>query len=410
VSDLEALQRAVERNPDEDVTKRAFADCLTDNGMDKQAAAVLRKLDERPVELTDEQNHVVRALIADTKRVPVQTLGGFAGTGKTTVARTLAERLPKWGVVAFTGKAVDMLRRKGIRGPTTIHQAIYDTQEVNGGLIHTRRAYVTVEGFLIDEASMVAADLLQDLRSYNVPIIAIGDHGQLPPVGDDAGLMKEPMFKLETVHRNAGPIAHFAEHLRHGKRAKDWPNGDGVWIGPKKSIPNRTLMGADQIICAFNKTRVAMNRRVREMLKMQPEHSLFSKGLKDRPEIGDRIICLKNSRKERVFNGQQGIVGMVNHREGRLLFQPDFGGPLDQKYVAYHPDCWNALKPPKHDQGSSRDERVPFDFGYCVTAHKFQGDEAERVVCFEETCDLWEAARWNYTAASRARSAVVWAL
>lgn len=409
MDDVEALLKAVELNPEEDVPKMMLADCLAENGRAEESASVMRVLEQnRHVELTAEQNRVAEALVEGVERTPVQTLGGYAGTGKTTVAAELFRRLPGWAVVAFTGKAADMLRRKGMRQSSTIHSAIYDTEEQGGVLIHTLKAHVAVDGFLLDEASMVSREMYDDLRSFRLPIIAIGDHGQLPPVGDDAGLMHEPMYKLETVHRNAGPIAHFAEHLRKGNRAGDWNCGGGVWVGPKTRVPERTLANANQVICAFNKTRVALNRHIRTLKGIVTPDVLFQK--KDcGPVVGDRVMCLKNARLLRVFNGQQGRVGSVSQKGERMLFQPDFGGPLAEVFVEPHPEAWHAEKPPK-TLGHNSDKRIPFDFAYCITAHKAQGDEFERVVVFEERCDMWEHARWAYTAASRAKNALVWAI
>lgn len=52
---------------------------------------------------------------------------------------------------------------------------------------------------------------------------------------------------------------------------------------------------------------------------------------------------------------------------------------------------------------------LPFEYAYCVTAHKAQGDEWDNVVVFEEQWpQAWEARRWSYTAASRARKCLVW--
>lgn len=49
-----------------------------------------------------------------------------------------------------------------------------------------------------------------------------------------------------------------------------------------------------------------------------------------------------------------------------------------------------------------------FDYGYAITCHKSQGDEWESVLVLEEKSDLWEHKRWAYTAASRAKSKLVW--
>ena len=410
VTDEQALREAARLRPDEDMPKLMLADVLEESDRPDEAQAVRRMFEERQrVELSKEQSRVAEELVTGVPKRRLQTLGGYAGTGKTTVAAEIHRRLPNWSVCAYTGKAADMLRRKGLTQATTIHGAIYYTHERDGELVHERKAIHAVQaeydGFLIYEASTVPQDMLADLMAFGLPIIAIGDHGQLPPVGDDAGLMKDPMFRLETVHRNAGPIAYFAEHMRKGGRAKDWPNGNGIWIAPKKQIPDRTLRNASQVICAFNKTRVAMNRRIRE-LQGHIAGELFRK-CDPYPRVGDRVMCLKNSLLRGVFNGQQGRIANVKRKGERILFQPDFGGPLSEKWIEPHPEAWNAVKPPKII-GNNADKRIPFDYAWCVTCHKMQGDESAKVVVFEERCEHWEHARWAYTAASRAKEAIVW--
>src|ERR1700741_4879039 len=53
-------------------------------------------------------------------------LFGYAGTGKTTLARHLAQDVDgDVAFAAFTGKGALVMRAKGCRDPTTIHSLIY---------------------------------------------------------------------------------------------------------------------------------------------------------------------------------------------------------------------------------------------------------------------------------------------
>jgi exodeoxyribonuclease-5 len=75
------------------------------------------------VTLSPTQDAVVRAVEAwlrDPHGPQWKYLAGFAGTGKTTLAKKLAEC---WRVAycAFTGKAANVLRQKGCEGATTLH-------------------------------------------------------------------------------------------------------------------------------------------------------------------------------------------------------------------------------------------------------------------------------------------------
>jgi exodeoxyribonuclease-5 len=52
--------------------------------------------------------------------------------------------------------------------------------------------------------------------------------------------------------------------------------------------------------------------------------------------------------------------------------------------------------------------RTLWDFGYAMTVHKSQGSEWERVAVFEQIAPAWSAARWRYTAATRASRELVY--
>jgi hypothetical protein len=265
-----------------------------------------------PVELTDEQEAAVRHLLRFPRQV--QSLGGYAGTGKTTVVRELSE-----------------------------------------------------------------------------PVIFVGDHGQLPPVADGVvNLMQAPDVTLETLHRNAGEVARFAEFVRQGNRPGWWPRSPGATGEQVRLARFRDLPAVpEQVICAFNRTRVGMNRRARIGLGLPP----------DRPVAGDRVICLQNSNVG-VYNGMQGVIKSVEG-EDRMVFATD-----DRDYeVRFLPGQFNSAERP---QGRDPEGRLPFDYCYAITAHKSQGDEWDSVVVLEERCRKWDHTRWAYTAASRARQRLTW--
>jgi hypothetical protein len=124
------------------------------------------------------------------------------------------------------------------------------------------------EGFIVDEASMIGTEIDRDLQSFGIPIIYVGDHGQLEPIGGTKfNLMSEPMYTLETVHRNAGEIAYFAEHLRKGSLARLFKTDKSVQIVKERVVTAKNLADTDQVICAFNKTRCKINSQVRKEKK-----------------------------------------------------------------------------------------------------------------------------------------------
>lgn len=392
------------------------------------------------MDLSPEQLDIAKALVAGSRTKNVQTLGGLAGTGKTFLAKYLADRLRSWAVCAFTGKASDVLRRRGLDAKT-IHSTIYrwvpdddedddeddsgldafdaavpfgtvpddedgavavmdepqvavQEEEVKGHFELKSEKELGYEGFVIDEGSMVGRDVFEDLCSFGLPIIVIGDHGQLPPVSEDAGLMVNPEYKLETIHRNAGPIAYFAQHLRNGGKASKWGgSSDVVSMIDRGRLSNEAILSADQVICSFNRTRVGLNTSIRRL------HGINYR----MPVVGDRVMCLRNEREVGVFNGQQGTVASIGKRH--MLFRPTYGSAMS---VNFNPAAWNSEKTPPRTKKDKPGRNIPFDFAYAITCHKSQGDQWPTVLVRHEKCDLWEDARWAYTAASRAEKRLIW--
>ena len=50
---------------------------------------------------------------------------------------------------------------------------------------------------------------------------------------------------------------------------------------------------------------------------------------------------------------------------------------------------------------------LTFDYGYCITCHKYQGSEYDKVLVFEEHLKDSQHARWLYTAATRAKKKLI---
>src|SRR5829696_9748323 len=114
-------------------------------------------------------------------------LFGYAGTGKTTLARHIAEHVDgKVHFAAFTGKAALVMRSKGCQGASTIHSLIYRTlesgAEVPSFTLWDDAPASKAKLIVIDECSMVDAELGRDLMSFDCPLLVLGDPAQLPPI------------------------------------------------------------------------------------------------------------------------------------------------------------------------------------------------------------------------------------
>jgi exodeoxyribonuclease-5 len=142
------------------------------------------------------------------------TLGGYAGTGKTTLLaalrRVLRSNMPtvKVGFVAYTGKAALVLRHKLVEDKilqpgdsiSTLHGLMYYSDSGKSESPKWRkRESLKVDLVVVDEASMVSEEIWNDLISFGRPVLAVGDHGQLPPIGNNFNLMLEPDLKLDKI-------------------------------------------------------------------------------------------------------------------------------------------------------------------------------------------------------------------
>src|ERR1700690_4535608 len=151
-------------------------------------------------------------------------LFGYAGTGKTTLAKHLAEHVDgEVKFAAFTGKAASVMRGKGCVGASTIHALIYRARESGEEIpnfdLWDEAPASKAALIVIDECSMVDAELGRDLLSFGVPVLVLGDPAQLPPIqGGGFFTEAEPDVMLTEVHRQAegNPIIRLSMDIRPG--------------------------------------------------------------------------------------------------------------------------------------------------------------------------------------------------
>ena len=352
------------------------------------------------MQLSDQQTQALYKIYNGLKDddITEQTLGGYAGTGKTTLISYLTKFFPDFGICAYTGKAANVLRTKGMHGAGTIHSRIYEPHFDKGVVYFDLKLNPNCDGFIVDEASMVGSEIYWDLKSFGLPLIFVGDHGQLEPIESDFNLMASPMYKLEEIHRNAGTIARYAEHLRFGYAARGFRDNQSnkVEFLGNKQVTDDMLVNVDQVICAYNATRVATNNRIRSAL-----------GHEGTVNVGERVMCLRNNRELGLFNGMQGtVLNLYKGKRGRQFMDFDFCGT---EHFGI-PLCMKQFGQERYDIKHGKGSNNPFDFAYCITCHKAQGDEWDDVLVIEQKCKNWDHRRWAYTAASRARTKLRWKL
>jgi len=468
--------------------------------------------------------------INDRTRQPLLSLGGYAGSGKSTLVSLVAEQVDLPAFCAYTGKATSVLRRKlraagtetvgaqkksreGVMSSDsrpycgTIHSLIYrpcdcrepKTVEIQKpcpeegcdgetswerslpvrsvctkghvGLIKSEAAFDALKAatkfvyvekvdgrcklcggkewlrrealdrhyglIIIDEASMVDDMMLRDLQSYGVPILAVGDHGQLPPVGGVGSIMKNPILRLEKIHRQAegNPIIALSKIIRETGKFPESMDGDAVTFGKLRFIeqlieeryenasPARLLEMS--LVCYTNKRRVGLNSTVRRVRGI-------SRDGRDLPIEGEHVVCLRNIKEQSgrppVANGMRGVLQndvkwkTVRNNRGEKISESEtqligsIAFPEDEidalEYEMFAPQfqrekTYNSSEELAKETGvhSFSAAGSLFDFGYAMTAHKMQGSQVDDLVVVAErpgpvSNEDW--ARWAYTAATRA--------
>jgi len=376
--------------------------------------------------LSPDQKFVLDALLSWHKEGHGDyiTLGGYAGTGKTTLISLFRKALYKKkkklkvAFVSYTGKAARVLdttikKSKAIyKGDFvgTIHSLIYSpivdkkTEEIVGW---EKKESLKYDLIIVDEASMVDQEIWQDLLSYKTPIIAVGDHGQLPPIRGKFNLMEKPKLKLEQIHRQlqdnpiikvsifarrAGQIPHqdFSSTVRKLDRA-DEETGE-IIEDLLSSFSDDTL-----VLCGYNHTRTKLNNYIRSLREIHDQE----------PQVGDRVICLRNNHKKQIFNGMLGKIQHIEEDSEDWYYaeieELDEGHEFKGLILK---EQFSAQKPTNMTKNRSQTLQGDlFDFGYALTVHKAQGSQSKRVILFEERFkqmddEMWR--RWLYTGVTRA--------
>ncbi len=353
---------------------------------------------------------LVRAWLANPKAPQVFRLFGFAGTGKTTLAKEMAQGV-KGNVVyaCFTGKAALVLRKKGCYGATTIHSLIYQPIEdgetgITEFILNADSGAADAGLIIIDEVSMVDEKLAKDLLSFGTRVLVLGDPAQLPPVkGEGYFINADPDVMLTEVHRQAAdnPIIRLSMDVREGRRLQTGDYGAARVLlrrGVDKEELQGLVMAADQVLCGLNRTRQTYNQRMRHL------HGRAGLAAPHHPVAGDRLVCLKNNREHGLLNGGLWEVTTVAKPERDLVH---FGAKSLDDTILPHiktktPEDFFLGTEKQLDWRALRNVDQ-FTYGYALTVHKSQGSAWDKVVLFDESGVFREdAAKHLYTGITRA--------
>lgn len=369
---------------------------------------------------TKDQEMLIDKLISwykhDTLSKPWFSYSGAAGTGKTTVIKAFIDRMgfteDEYICAAYVGKAVLNLQKNNLPS-STIHSLIYrpimEITKLDNGKTKLKIRFVKKDELspylkliVIDEGSMVNDSMRDELLSFKIPIVFLGDMNQLPPVFGASSVMLHPDFILRQIMRQAedDPIVQLSQMV-----LRDEPLYVGSY-GESNVLPSYQIddpiLEYGMVICAKNMTKDMINAKIHQDILHRPNDDLY---------IGDTVICKQNNWGviSDNFSLTNGLIGKVldvdrhTARKGfyRITFQPDFmKNPFEdvELDLAY----FRADYPTRKDYGMSK--YTKFEFGWAITAYASQGSEADKVLFFDEGFgDPDLNKRTKYTAITRAK-------
>ena len=261
---------------------------------------------------------------------------------------------------------------------------------------------------MIDEASMVNESIAQDILSFDIPIIALGDMNQLPPVFGKPYFLNEDNidYELKTIMRQNenDPIIWLAHQVLENEPLKYGQYGESSVIR-KSDINEYILKESDIVLTCTNSLRNKINKIFREnILKISDL---------DWPEEGEKIICRKNNWKRHIqhllylTNGMTGTIDYIDQSTFKndsmvIDFKPDF---TKKKFKNIRINYSKLLTPEVMDEVSNmylKDDI--FEFAYAITVHLSQGSQWDNVVFMLEKTKFNSEMekKLKYTAITRA--------
>lgn len=361
-------------------------------------------------------------------------ISGAAGTGKTFIARYLIERfgldLDEVLFIAYMGKAALQLALNGLPA-RTIHSTCYDYMKVldkdddgniqflPSGKPKTKWEFVKKEKLpkrikliVIDEAGMVPENMARDIVSFGLPIIALGDLNQLPPVFGKPYFLQYPQIILNQIMRQAenSPVIYIAHKILEKGDIDFGVYGDSMVVR-KNELNDLNFKSADIVLTGTNKLRYEINTLFREHLLDDINPAKLN--------VGEKIICRKNnwnkSLNDSIYltNGLSGFVDYVDYakfdgKKLKLDFRPEF---TKKSFKNLTIDYEALFADPKveRDENPFDFTMDKFEFANAITTHLSQGSQWDDVLFLKEKMSFMTKETYKkllYTAVTRAKQRI----
>ncbi|MBP3853780.1 MAG: AAA family ATPase, partial [Erysipelotrichaceae bacterium] len=339
-------------------------------------------------------------------------INGGPGTGKTTIIKGILKMCETFyptaniQLCAPTGRATNRMSQLSSYNARTIHSLLKWNMEDNSFGANEQEP-LDCDFLVVDECSMVDTHLFASLLKalpIHCRIILIGDEDQLESVGPgkvfqdllDADIC--PAIHLEKIYRQkeGSGIVQMAQQIRL-EQPLTYTNGVTFMQQESNTIAQTILnlaqyqdMDDCQILAPMYKGIAGIDLINTEMQKVLNPPSQGKAEIRIGTtvfRVQDKVMLLKNMPEQDVYNGDIGTLLEIEKEKNEIRLIVDFDGHL----VEITHDILYYLK-----------------HAYCISIHKSQGSEYDRVICIvDPSATGMYNKRLLYTAVSRAKKDLV---
>lgn len=379
-------------------------------------------LDKVPLELNADFQYALDAIEKQGANV---FLTGRAGTGKSTLLQLFRSTTRKKTVVlAPTGVAALNVRGQTIHSFFGFPPRMFPRQEIKKR--RDRRLYQKLEVLVIDEISMVRADIIDHIDYFlrlhrdnpepfgGVQVVFIGDLFQLPPVvssSNEAAIFQQqyetPYFFSAHVFREGFSLEMielqkvYRQEQRHFLRLLESVRLNTIDYEELDELNERHLPGFETeefYITLSSRNAKADSINQAELTKIPLPEQRYQASISGefnpnlapadpvlRLKLNAQVMFLKNDPDRQFVNGTIGKVVKLEDESVTVMVEES---PGERRYVEVKPMSWESLRykvdlldPDKIEaEVTGAFTQIPLRLAWAVTIHKAQGKTFDKVI------------------------------